>query len=118
MWFLILSFKGGDSEDPQVLQYKNALHNYKLPPEFRKNRPHKTGVIAAARDWDDNPKKFSTPFQFYFIQGRADYAHLDGEHTVFGEVVKGFEVLDKIAKEPLDKKEWPQTDIDFQMESW
>lgn len=110
--------QGGDSEDGFVLKYRNALHNYRLPPEFGKNRPHKTGVIAAARDWENNPKKLSTPFQFYLIQGRDDYGHLDGEHTVFGEVVQGFSVLDKVAKEPLDNKEWPQIDIGFKMRCW
>ena len=42
--------------------------------------------------------------RFNFIQGKEDYKHLDGEHTVFGEIINGFNVLNKIASEPLDNK--------------
>ena len=107
--------QGGDGDNPYAAIYRKQLNHYRIPAEFRKNRPHKTGCIAAARSWKNNPKKLSTPFQFYFIQGTQDYGHLNGEHTVFGEIIKGVEILDKIAKEPLDKKEWPQENVDITM---
>ena len=41
--------------------------------------------------------------------------HLDGEYTVFGELVEGFEVLDVIAKVPINKQNRPKTDIVMEM---
>jgi cyclophilin family peptidyl-prolyl cis-trans isomerase len=98
---------------------------YRVPAEFRQTLFHKKGVIAAARD--NNPEKASSGSQFYIVQGKVftdaeldnletgrmkrkipaaqrevyktlgGTPHLDQGYTVFGEVVKGIEVLDKIA---------------------
>ena len=107
--------QGGNGDNPYAAIYRKQLNHYRIPEEFRKNRPHKTGCIAAARSWNNNPKKNSTPFQFYFIQGTQDYGHLNGEHTVFGEIIKGMEILHKIAKEPLDNEGWPENNVDIKM---
>lgn len=37
--------------------------------------------------------------------------HLDGEYTVFGKVIKGLEVIDKIASQPKDRSDRPVEDI-------
>ncbi|MFZ1314349.1 MAG: peptidylprolyl isomerase [Chitinophagaceae bacterium] len=98
---------------------------YRIPAEFRQTLFHRKGVIAAARD--NNPEKASSGSQFYITQGRiftdagldsvetyrlkrkipANHSevyktaggvpHLDQNYTVFGEVVKGLDVVDKIA---------------------
>lgn len=98
---------------------------YRIPAEFRQTLFHKKGVIAAARD--NNPEKASSGSQFYITQGKifteagldsvetyrlkrkipanhrevyktaGGVPHLDQNYTVFGEVVKGLEVVDKIA---------------------
>lgn len=98
---------------------------YRIPAEFRQTLFHRKGVIAAARD--NNPEKASSSSQFYITQGRiftdagldsietyrlkrkipanhrevyktaGGVPHLDQNYTVFGEVVKGLEVVDKIA---------------------
>jgi len=87
---------------------------------------HKKGALAAARQPDDyNPKKASSGCQFYIVQGyrmtdaqidaqmaqsgfayteqqrawykiRGGAAFLDGEYTIFGEIVEGLEVIDLI----------------------
>jgi len=103
--------QGGNSENEITQEIKAQVGNYLLPSEFRKNRLHKRGVIAAARDWEYNPEKKSTPFEFYFIQGKNDQSHLNFEHTVFGEIIDGIEVIDKITAEKIDRYEWPQTDV-------
>ena len=103
----------------------NGGPSYKIPPEFRQTLFHKKGVIAAARG--NNPEKASSGSQFYIVQGKiftdagldsvetyrlkrkipADQRevyktiggtpHLDQAYTVFGEVVNGLDVVDKIA---------------------
>ncbi len=103
--------QGGDSENLSTSQLRNKYKHYLLPSEFRKNRKHKRGVIAAARDWDDNPEKKSTPFEFYFTVNRRGEHHLNGEHTVFGEVIKGMQIIDKITKLRTGKDEWPYQDV-------
>ncbi|NTW23607.1 MAG: peptidylprolyl isomerase [Lentimicrobium sp.] len=100
---------------------------YTVPAEFVSKYFHKKGALAAARQSDQvNPKKASSGSQFYIVQGtvlkdeqldmfekqtkktisperRAAYKtiggtpHLDDQYTVFGEVISGLEVIDKIA---------------------
>ncbi len=106
--------QGGNSESMKTVAFKNKYKNYKLPPEFRKNRKHLRGIIAAARDWDDNPNKLSTPFEFYITV--KNEPHLNFEHTVFGEIIQGMDVVDKITKLKTGKDEWPLNDVFIQAE--
>ncbi|WP_196886069.1 peptidylprolyl isomerase [Aureivirga sp. CE67] len=108
--------QGGNSDNEQTVRYRTELKNYRILPEFRKNRKHKRGALAIARSWDNNPKKLSTPFEFYFILSPKGEHHLDGEHTVFGQVTKGFDVMDKISKVKVDRDEWPYEDVDIKIE--
>jgi peptidylprolyl isomerase len=87
-----------------------------MQPEFRSNRKHKYGALAAAREWEKNPNKLSSPFEFYIVQNRKGAHHLNNEHTVFGEVISGFDTMDKIAKVKTDTKEWPLVDIKMTVE--
>lgn len=103
--------QGGSSDNLVTPTYKTQLNDYRIPSEFRKNRKHKRGCMAAARDWENNPTKESTPFEFYFIQASKDQSHLNYEHTVFGEITKGLDVIDKITKVNIDRYEWPDKDI-------
>ena len=114
--------QGGHNQDGSVDP------GYTIPAEFRSNHIHKKGALAAARQGDQvNPKKASSGCQFYIVQGNVlteahiqmykqrygltfteeqieayttvgGTPHLDGEYTVFGEVVEGLEIIDKIAK--------------------
>ncbi len=101
--------QGGNSEDFKTSNFRNKYKNYRLPPEFRKNHKHERGSIAIARDWDNNPQKLSTPFEFY-ITVKSE-PHLNFEHTVFGKVIKGMDVVDKITKVKRGKDDWPNEDI-------
>lgn len=114
---------------------------YTIPAEFRENHINKRGALCAARQGDDvNPKKESSASQFYIVQGRTwndddmnmmerrfgkhytaeqrkIYAeeggapHLDGDYTVYGEVVEGMDVVDRIAAAKRDRFDRPLEDI-------
>ena len=107
--------QGGNSEQPKTRRFRSKYKSYTIPAEFRKNRKHKYGALAAARDWDNNPNKRSTPFEFYFIQDKKGSYHLDGEHTVFGEIISGFDALEKIALVEVGNDEWPIEDVFFKV---
>ena len=107
--------QGGNSENHKTRKFRKKYETYTLPSEFRAHRKHKYGAIAAARDWEDNPQKVSTPFEFYFIQDKNGGYHLDGEHTVFGEIIEGFDTLEKIALVEVGNDEWPVIDVFFKV---
>ena len=123
----------------------NGTLGYTIPAEFNPALFHKKGALAAARMGDDvNPKKESSSCQFYIVQGekwdvsrlrmvelqtgrtfpkeQADvYAtlggtpFLDGEYTVFGEVIEGLDVVDKIASVVCGPMDRPVEDVKMKM---
>ena len=110
---------------------------YKVPAEIKSNHFHKKGALCAARQPDQvNPKKASSGSQFYIVQGqkyddqtldmyedrlgkvfgakeRQAYKtvggtpHLDGDYTVFGEVIEGMDVVEKIAAVKTSRMDAP-----------
>lgn len=108
--------QGGESERLDTQKYKARYERYKIPPEFRKNRRHDYGSIALARDWVNNPNKYSTAFEFYIVQNRKGAHHLDDEHTVFGRVISGFDTIDKIVQLEAGSDEWPLDDVFMKVE--
>jgi peptidyl-prolyl cis-trans isomerase B (cyclophilin B) len=66
---------------------------WKVKAEFNK-KPHVRGVISMARSSDPD----SAGSQFFLCHGNAGF--LDGKYTAFGELVKGDDVLEKIANVP------------------
>jgi cyclophilin family peptidyl-prolyl cis-trans isomerase len=55
----------------------------------------------------ENPHRLASPYEFFIVQQKPGAYHLDGKYTVFGYVVEGMEVVDKINSVPVDKREWP-----------
>lgn len=116
---------------------------YTVPAEFNPNFIHKKGALSAARQGDQvNPAKASSGSQFYIVQGKpvsaqelrflssrtgvqyteeqaAVYAEvggtpfLDMQYTVFGEVVEGLDVIDKIAAVRTAPGDRPVEDVNF-----
>lgn len=114
---------------------------YTVPAEFNAKLIHRKGALAAARQGDQvNPTKASSASQFYIVQGnvwdeanlqmmetrmgkkfsdaqRRVYTtvggtpHLDGDYTVFGQVVEGLEVIDKIAAVQCGRGDRPVVDV-------
>jgi cyclophilin family peptidyl-prolyl cis-trans isomerase len=119
---------------------------YTIPAEIRPNHFHKRGALAAARTGDQvNPERRSSGCQFYIVHGtvvpesnldsyeqrlgikftpeqRKSYTtiggapHLDGAYTVFGEVISGFDVIDKIAAVPKDAGDKPLQPVTMTVE--
>jgi len=106
---------------------------YTIPAEFVPELFHKKGALSAARRGDQgNPNKESSGSQFYVVQGkpvppaqlkqlpeirREAYAavggtpFLDDNYTVFGEVVEGLEIIDKIAAVQTAPGDRPVEDV-------
>ena len=79
------------------------MHN--LQPEFNDTK-HVKGIVSMARG--DDPASANTSF-FIVL---ADAPSLDGKYTVFGRVIDGLDVLDKIESTPVSG-ESPTTRIDL-----
>lgn len=108
--------QGGNSDHMYTQKQRRKYGNYLLNPEFKSHRTHKYGALAAARQWENNPKKLTSPFEFYIVHKRDGAHHLDNEHTVFGEVISGFDTMDKISKVKVGVDEWPINDIQMTIE--
>lgn len=91
---------------------------------------HKKGAVAAARDDEStNPELKSSASQFYITLGKYQYSSdatrlsyyneetqaglpaLDGKYTVFGEVIQGIDIAEKISRLAADKNDRPLKDI-------
>ena len=103
--------QGGSSDESITQKERKAIGKYLIPAEFKSKLRHNYGAMAAARDWEKNPQKKSNPYEFYFIQNKQGSHHLNGEHTVFGRITKGFDVLDEIASQETDPGEYPLLNI-------
>lgn len=133
--------QGGDPDSKHAVQGQRlgmGGPGYRVPAEFNRNLIHKRGALAAARD--NNPEKASAGSQFYLVQGRPYTAHelsvlaqrtnnnwtaeqmktyetiggapfLDMNYTVFGEVVSGLDIIDKIAAAARDQNDRPYNNI-------
>ena len=119
---------------------------YTVPAEFNEELVHVKGALAAARMGDvQNPHKASSGSQFYIVHGkplterdldqmerrngleysveqRKNYLEyggtpfLDGEYTVFGHVIDGMEVIDKIAATQTQPGDRPTKDVKMKIQ--
>ncbi len=86
--------------------------DYTVPAEFVNEYWHKKGALAAARRGDlANPTKASSGSQFYIVHDENACLHLDGQYTIFGEVIEGLDIIDIIAGVDVDMYDRPRTDI-------
>ena len=118
---------------------------YTLPAEIVPGVFHRRGALAAARMGDQmNPERRSSGSQFYLVQGRVwsheeltqmaqqrgltiteearqiyttegGTPHLDGTYTIFGQVVEGLDVIDRIAAVQTDRANRPLDDVSMRV---
>jgi peptidyl-prolyl cis-trans isomerase B (cyclophilin B) len=137
--FMIQGGDPDSKRAPSKQMLGNGDLGYKVPAEFKlPTYYHKKGALAAARD--NNPEKASSGCQFYIVvgkiftdadlnnmeqrghfkyseQARTDYKtiggtpHLDGDYTVYGQVVTGQEIVDAISLVQRDTNNRPNEDV-------
>ena len=88
---------------------------YTIPAEILPELKHKKGAVAAARRGGAaNPLKESSGSQFYIVEDPATCAQLDGDYSVFGETLEGFDVIDRIAAVATNNADRPLEDVIIQ----
>ena len=95
--------QGGDpnTKNPDKSTWGQGGPGYNLKAEFN-TRSHLRGIVSMARATDPD----SAGSQFFIIT--SDSTFLDRQYTVFGEVVDGMEVADKIVNLPRDGNDCPK----------
>ena len=89
---------------------------YTIEAEFIPTLTHIYGAVAAARMGDAaNPQKRSSGSQFYIVQNKNGTHFLDKSYTVFGKVLSGMEVVDKISIQAKDSRDRPIENISMQV---
>lgn len=78
---------------------------YLLKPEFVDNLKHIYGAVGAGRD--GNKEKLSARCQFYIVQNKKGEHRLDGDYTIFGQVIKGMDIVDEIVNVKRDSINQP-----------
>lgn len=133
--------QGGDPDSKNAAANKQlggGTLGYTVPAEFDTKYIHKKGALAAART--NNPEKASSASQFYLVQGKTftdeelnrieqqngikytpeqrniykttgGTPHLDMGYTVYGEVIEGLDVIDKIAAVQTMPGDRPAKDV-------
>jgi peptidyl-prolyl cis-trans isomerase B (cyclophilin B) len=86
---------------------------YLIEPEFISEIKHLYGAVGMGRD--DNPEKLSAGCQFYIVHDSEGIPRLDQNYTVFGQLFKGFEVLEKIATLPTDSLDNPLNKVSIKV---
>ena len=86
---------GVDSKD-QVHVFTRTDHPYMMFD--------KSGKLAMA-----NAGPNTNGSQFFITVGNTDW--LTGKHTIFGEVVEGYDVVEKISKAPRNRQDRPNKDV-------
>ena len=95
--------QGGDpnTKNPDKSTWGQGGPGYNLKAEFN-SRSHLRGIVSMARSTDPD----SAGSQFFIVT--SDSTFLDRQYTVFGEVVEGMEVADKIVNLPRDGNDCPK----------
>ncbi len=106
--------QGGDPFSKDSIPTNDGMGGtgYTIPAEIVVELKHKKGALAAARIGDQvNPQRASNGSQFYIVCEDKGASHLDGMYTIYGQVVDGLNVIDKIAEQMTDTRNRPVENI-------
>ncbi|MBE9490141.1 MAG: peptidylprolyl isomerase [Bacteroidetes bacterium] len=103
--------QAGNSDDKKTARKRSKIGKYLLPTDTKRGYKHDRGVISMPSSDIDNPYKLASPFEFFIVQQHGGSHFLDGDYTIFGKVIKGMEVIDKIAAVETDDADWPLQNI-------
>ena len=97
--------------DPNSKGTKRSTHGtggpgYSIDAEFNQ-KPHVRGTLSMARSRDPD----SAGSQFFIVVKKSSF--LDNQYTVFGEVVSGMDVVDKIVSQERDARDNPDERIEM-----
>lgn len=100
--------QGGDpnTKGTDKSKYGQGGPDHSVKAEFN-DRPHKRGILSMARSQHPD----SAGSQFFIVVKDSNF--LDGQYTVFGEVVSGIEVADKIVSQKRDARDNPLERIEM-----
>lgn len=108
--------QGGNADNQVTASNRGDVGNYLIPSEFDAGHKHSYGAFSAAKYAEQNVSKASSPFEFFIVMDKSGTAHLNNDHTVFGRVISGMEVAEKIAQVKTGDSEWPIDNIEMEIE--
>lgn len=103
--------QAGSSDDKKTAKKRNYIGRYLLPPDTKRGFKHDRGVVSMPSSDIDNPHKLASPYEFFIVQQQGGAHFLDGDYTIFGKVISGMDVVDKIAAVETDAADWPLKNI-------
>jgi cyclophilin family peptidyl-prolyl cis-trans isomerase len=103
--------QAGNSDDKKTARKRTAIGRYLLPTDTKRGFKHDRGVISMPSAEVRNPHKLASPFEFFIVQQHGGSHFLDGDYTIFGKVIRGMDVIDKIAGVETDDGDWPMKNI-------
>ena len=101
--------QGGSTDDRSVMRKRRFIGKYLLPTDTKRGFRHDRGVISMPSSDIDNPYKLASPYEFFITL--RDVYQLDGDYTIFGKVIRGLDVADKIANVDTDDADWPLKNV-------
>jgi peptidyl-prolyl cis-trans isomerase B (cyclophilin B) len=103
--------QGGDSNSKDADPMNDGMGKPDEPtiPAELVGHVHNYGAVAAARMGGPAGTPSSST-QFYLVENHDGTHFLDAQYTVFGQVIQGLDVIDKIAKLPKDGRDRPLAD--------
>jgi peptidyl-prolyl cis-trans isomerase B (cyclophilin B) len=97
--------QGGCPDTPQGF----SASPYRLPVERNDSLRNVYGAVASG---SDNARgEYDAVCQMYIVANRDGLARLDGHYTVYGQVIKGMDVVEAIVSQPTDSSDAPKTPI-------
>lgn len=103
--------QAGNSDDRATARKRNKIGKYLLPTDTKRGYTHDRGVISMPSSEIDNPHKLASPYEFFIVQQQGGAKFLDDDYTIFGKVIRGMDVIDKIAAVDTDEADWPLKNI-------